>query len=114
MDQEPKSENKRSTPHSGSMDRVVRAHIWVKGRVQGVGFRAHVEYRARQIGGLTGWVRNVGYDTVEAIAEGHPAQVERLINDMKEGPRASRVDESKVEWEEPTGEFDRFGVRRSL
>lgn len=92
---------------------TVRAHVWVKGRVQGVGFRAHVEYSARQIGGLTGWVRNVGYDTVEAIAEGERANVERFIQMMKDGPRSSRVDESKVDWENPTGEFDRFGVRRS-
>ncbi|MBI2331002.1 MAG: acylphosphatase, partial [Chloroflexi bacterium] len=46
---------------------LVRVHVWVKGRVQGVGFRAHVEYSAQQIGGITGWVRNVGYDTVEAV-----------------------------------------------
>ncbi|HSL45651.1 MAG TPA: acylphosphatase [Anaerolineales bacterium] len=105
MDQKPMSENK---------DQSVRAHIWVKGRVQGVGFRAHVEYSARKIGGLTGWVRNVGYDTVEAIAEGERANVERLIEAMKTGPRNSRVDESKVEWEQPMGEFDLFGVRRSI
>ena len=92
---------------------LVRAHIWVKGRVQNVGFRAHVEYVARQIGGLTGWVRNVGYDTVEAIAEGERANVERFIDLMKEGPRASRVDESTVEWEDVTGEFREFGVKRS-
>jgi acylphosphatase len=94
--------------------RRVRAHVWVKGRVQGVGFRAHVEYSARQIGGLTGWVRNVGYDTVEAVAEGERANVERLIEAMKLGPRASQVDGSKVEWEEPTGEFVKFGMRRSM
>ena len=95
-------------------DRLVRAHIWVKGRVQGVGFRAYVEYHARKIGGLTGWVRNVGYDTVEAITEGERANVERLIERMKEGPSSSRVDESNVEWEQPTGEFERFGMRRSM
>ena len=92
----------------------VRAHVWVKGRVQGVGFRAHVEYHARQIGGLTGWVRNVGYDRVEAVAEGERSKVERFLEMMKEGPRMSQVDESKVEWENPTGEFPRFGVKRSL
>lgn len=92
----------------------VRAHIWVKGRVQGVGFRAHVEYSARQIGGLTGWVRNVGYDTVEAVAEGMRGDVVRFIEMMKEGPNMSRVDESRLEWEEVTGEFREFGVRRSL
>lgn len=97
-----------------SKETIVRAHIWVKGRVQAVGFRAHVEYSARQIGGLTGWVRNVEYDTVEAIAEGERSNVERLIQAMKEGPRASRVDESKVEWQEPTGEFVQFGVKRSI
>jgi acylphosphatase len=95
-------------------ERNVRAHIWVKGRVQGVGFRAHVEYSARQIGGLSGWVRNVGDDTVEAVAEGERRSVDKLIQAMKDGPRASRVDQSKVEWEEPTGEFLQFGVRRSI
>jgi acylphosphatase len=104
MDQNPKPES----------DRNVRAHVWVKGRVQNVGFRAHVEYSARQIGGLTGWVRNVGYDTVEAVAEGERPQVERFIQMMKAGPSASRVDEAKVEWEEPTGEFVQFGVKRSM
>ena len=95
-------------------DSIVRAHVWVKGRVQGVGFRAHVEYCARQIGELTGWVRNVGYDTVEAVAEGERQDVELFIAAMKQGPRSSRVDESTVEWESPTGEFREFGVKRSM
>jgi len=92
---------------------LVRAHIWVTGRVQGVGFRAHVEYSARQIG-VTGWVRNVGYDTVEAVAEGESEDVNLFIAMMKQGPRSSRVDESTVEWETPTGEFQEFGVKRSI
>ena len=92
----------------------VRAHVWVKGIVQGVGFRAHVEYVARQIGGLTGWVRNVGYDTVEAVAEGQRDKVESFIEKMKQGPRMSRVNESRVEWEDVTGEFREFGVKRNM
>ena len=103
--------NQNPMPES---DQKVRAHVWVKGRVQAVGFRAHVEYEARGIGGLTGWVRNVGYDIVEAIAEGERDKVERFIEMMKQGPRGSRVDESRVEWETPTGEFQEFGVRRSV
>ena len=95
------------------LSEIVRAHVWVKGRVQGVGFRAHVEYSARMIGDLTGWVRNVGYDTVEAVAEGQREKVEKLIEAMKQGPRASRVDESRIEWESVTGEFQEFGVKRS-
>jgi acylphosphatase len=99
---------------TGDKAERVRAHVWVKGRVQGVGFRAHVEYSARQIGGLTGWVRNVGYDIVEAVAEGERGAVERFLAMMKEGPRASRVDEAKVEWEQVTGEWTEFGVKRSM
>ncbi len=89
-----------------------RVHIWVKGRVQGVGFRAHVEFYAARIG-VTGWVRNVGYDTVESIAEGTAAQVEQFIETIKQGPRMSRVDESKIEYENFTGEFVGFGVKGS-
>ena len=91
----------------------VRVHVWVKGRVQGVGFRAHVESEARYLD-VTGWVRNVGYNTVEAVAEGEQSKVERFIDMMKQGPSASRVDESRVEWENPTSEFQMFGVRRSM
>ena len=91
---------------------LVRVHIRVKGRVQGIGFRAHVEYHARQTG-VTGWVRNVGWDTVESVAEGGRMEVERFIEMMKQGPRASRVDEAKIEWEESSGEFASFSVRAS-
>jgi acylphosphatase len=91
----------------------VRAHVWVKGRVQNVGFRAHVEFVARKTE-VTGWVRNVGYDTVEAVAEGERAKVEQFVELMKQGPRASRVDEARVEWEDATGEFREFGVKRSM
>ena len=90
-----------------------RLHIRVKGRVQGVGFRAHVEYAARQLG-VTGWVRNVGYDVVEAVAEGERAKLERLAEAVKTGPRGSHVDESAVEWLDLTGEFQSFAVRRSI
>lgn len=90
---------------------IVRAHVWVKGRVQGVGFRAHVEYFAGGIG-VSGWVRNVGWDTVEAVAEGSREQVDQFIQLMKTGPRASRVDEIRVEEEPAQGEQE-FGVKRS-
>lgn len=92
---------------------TVRAHIWVKGRVQGVGFRAQVESEAIQLG-VTGWVRNVGRNTVEAVAEGKQEVVERFIGMMQAGPRMARVDESKVEWEAVTGEFTGFGVKHNI
>jgi len=95
------------------LNETVRVHVWVKGMVQNVGFRAFVEYNAVQLG-VTGWVRNVGYDTVEAVAEGRRDKVDLLLEAMKTGPRASRVDESRVEWEQVSGEFKSFDVKRSL
>jgi len=91
----------------------VRAHIWVSGRVQNVGFRAFVQQVGASLG-LTGWVRNVGYDQVEAVAEGPRPAVERFFVDVRAGPRASRVDEARLEWENPTGEYANFDVRHSL
>jgi len=92
---------------------AARLHIRVKGRVQGVGFRAHVDYNARQLG-VTGWVRNVGYDVVEAVAEGERQKLGRLEQAIKAGPPGSHVDEATVEWLDPTAEFQDFIVRRSL
>ncbi len=90
----------------------MRAHVWVQGRVQGVGFRAFVVDQAEALG-LTGWVRNVGWDTVETVAEGSQKDLETLIKTLKIGPPVSRVDECRVETELPTGEFSRFEMRSS-
>jgi len=89
---------------------LARVHIWVTGRVQGVGFRAFV-LQSGPYFGLSGWVRNVGYDQVETVAEGPKDVLERFIEAVKTGPRASRVEEATVEWETPTGEFDGFFVK---
>lgn len=103
-------ESEMVPPQSAGM---VRAHVWVTGRVQGVGFRAHVQYSAQRAG-VTGWVRNVGYDQVETVAEGERGAVEGFIAEVKAGPRASRVDDARVEWETPTGEFTKFSMKGSL
>ena len=92
---------------------MIGLHIWVKGRVQAVGFRAFAAAQARHLG-LTGWVRNVGADTVEAVAEGERAAVEGFAEIMKAGPRGSHVDESRLEQQAPGGEFTGFEIRRSL
>ena len=91
---------------------ILRVHVWVQGRVQAVGFRAFVQQNAFQIG-VTGWVRNVGYNTVEAVAEGTKEQIEDFLQMVKRGPSVSRVDESREEWEQVTGEFRSFGVKAS-
>jgi acylphosphatase len=90
----------------------VRVHAWIKGRVQGVGFRSFVASSAGTIG-VTGWVRNVNWNTVESVAEGSRGQVDMFLRAVKEGPRASRVDECRVEEETPSGEFTSFEIRSS-
>jgi acylphosphatase len=77
-----------------------------------VGFRAFVVSSAGFIG-VYGWVRNVGWNTVEAVAEGSREQIDQFVHAVKTGPRASRVDESRVEEETPTGEYSTFEMRSS-
>ena len=91
---------------------LVRVHIWVKGRVQGVGFRAFVADSAEYIG-VNGWVRNVNWDTFETIAEGTRQLVDIFVKAVITGPRASRVDECRVEEEPVRAEFSGFEVRSS-
>jgi len=64
----------------------------VTGRVQGVGFRWFVDREARLIG-LAGWVRNNPDGNVEVLASGSDEQLAKLKTKLKQGPRASRVDE---------------------
>lgn len=92
---------------------IVRVHIIVKGRVQNVGFRAHVEYHALQLGVL-GWVRNVDKDRVETVAEGSREKIERFVELVKKGPSMARVDEATVEYEEPLGELTGFHVKKAF
>jgi acylphosphatase len=78
--------------------------------VQSVGFREYVFTRARFLG-LHGYVRNLPDGrSVEVIAEGERADLEQLLDHLREGPRLSRVDGIDVEWGEPTGAYDGFGV----
>ncbi len=89
---------------------VVRARVFVSGRVQGVFFRFETRELARSLG-LVGWVRNRGDGRVEAVFEGEREGVERMIEFCRKGPSGARVMNVEVRWEEPTGEFEGFNVR---
>lgn len=80
---------------------VRRAHVVIRGRVQGVGFRAWVCDQARAVG-VDGWVRNVVDGGVEAVFEGSAAAVECVVQWCARGPTVARVDRVEVQWEEPT------------
>jgi acylphosphatase len=67
-------------------------HYFVKGRVQGVGFRWFVYREAEAIGGLRGWVKNTDDGHVEIVAAGNAAQLAELKTALHKGSRGSRVD----------------------
>jgi acylphosphatase len=69
---------------------IRQVKIW--GRVQGVGYRAWVENRARSHG-LEGWVRNRRDGSVEALFAGPPEVVADLIARCRRGPSTARVDD---------------------
>ena len=75
-------------------DLVVR-HVVVRGRVQGVGFRAFTEVAALELG-LEGWVRNRRDGSVEAVFSGEAAAVDGLVAACRRGPRMASVRAMKV------------------
>ena len=72
------------------MSGVIR-QLTVTGRVQGVGYRAWVEHRARAHD-LEGWVRNRRDGSVEALLAGPADVVAGLIDRCRRGPSTARVD----------------------
>jgi acylphosphatase len=89
----------------------VQARIFVvRGRVQGVGFRWFVEREACMLK-VTGWVRNNPDSTVEVLAQGTRDQLAGLHSRLREGPRASRVDNVDVCDVEPTPGLTSFQIR---
>jgi len=91
---------------------MIRAHIHIYGRVQGVGFRSSTRRKANQLG-LKGWVRNLSDGSVEAVVEGEEERVEQLINWCHRGPSLANVRRVEVDKGEAKGEFTRFRVKRS-
>lgn len=94
-------------PDSTGLERL---HAFVKGRVQGVGFRAFVLQEATALG-LKGWCRNVGWDQVEVLAEGSRVNLEGLLQELHKGPYLAVVEKVTLEWGQGTDEFTQFRVR---
>jgi acylphosphatase len=81
---------------------VTRRHVVVRGRVQGVFFRETIRHLAEQEG-VAGWIRNRPDGAVEAVFEGEPDAVERLVDACRTGPPLAEVQEVEVADEEPEG-----------
>ena len=80
-----------------------RVHVWISGRVQGVGFRYSTCELAEQLG-LGGWVRNLGDGRVEAVFEGPAAEVARAVAWCRHGPSGAWVSDVRSEPADPIGE----------
>jgi acylphosphatase len=91
------------------MSERVRAHI--RGKVQGVGYRASTAARARELG-LCGWVRNRNDGSVELCAEGERAELDALLDWCRKGPAFARVDAIDLQWAAAEGNFVGFEIRR--
>lgn len=72
------------------MSHVVRK-VLIQGRVQGVGYRAWVEWQA-DARGLKGWVRNRRDGSVEALFAGTAEALAEMIEACGRGPSMARVD----------------------
>lgn len=88
---------------------MIRMHLLIGGRVQGVFFR-NFTLRAAREHGLCGWVRNLADGRVEAVLEGERAAVLTVMKKLREGPPWARVDRVDQR-EEPHEGLHDFQVR---
>jgi acylphosphatase len=84
-------------------------HALVHGRVQGVGFRYSAVRQAQALG-LRGTVANTPDGSVEVVAEGDAASLERFLSWLERGPPGARVREVQVQWLPPTGSHAGFDI----
>lgn len=97
-------------PPGEEVENRVSLRALVHGYVQGVNFRQFVYTRARFLK-LTGYVSNLDDGrTIEVVAEGPRADLEQLLEYLKEGPPSARVEQVDVEWGEATERWTDFGV----
>lgn len=89
---------------------LVRAHVFISGRVQGVFFRSGTRDEARRAK-VFGYVRNLPDGRVEALFEGEKSSVGKMVLWCKDGPPGSQVDHVDTSWEQYTGDYDRFEIR---
>ena len=89
-----------------------RIHLRVRGRVQGVFYRASAQARAHELG-LAGWVRNEPTGSVELLAEGPAAALDQLVAWCRVGPPSAEVETVETLERGPArGELGAFAVRR--
>ena len=92
-------------------EQIISAHLFISGRVQGVGYRASAADMAHLLK-LGGWVRNLHDGRVEALFEGDRAVVEEMIRWCRQGSPAAVVEAIAVQYGKVEG-LKSFEVKRS-
>lgn len=87
----------------------IRVHVWISGRVQGVGYRYFTTQQAKRLQ-IKGWVKNLPDGRVEAVFEGRPEAVEAIVQWCHRGAPKAIVQTVMVESEVAEGLQD-FTVR---
>jgi acylphosphatase len=95
------------------MSEVVRIHLMIEGRVQGVGFRFFAKDHANKLG-LTGWVRNTFDGHVEAQAEGSKQNIDMWVIHLQNGPQSAFVTHINKEWLDAQGKFKNFQIAPTI
>ncbi|GAA2149355.1 acylphosphatase [Kitasatospora kazusensis] len=96
--------------HGHDSSQPVRATVWVRGRVQQVGFRWWTRARALEIG-LTGYASNLGDGRVQVVAEGTHADCEQLLALLR-GPGTPGSVAGVTEIWSATGDgYESFAIR---
>ena len=85
-------------------------HLLIKGKVQGVFFRATAKKIADKLN-VTGWIKNRKDDNVEAMVTGSQQQLEEFINWCKKGPEKAAVEDVIITNQQETS-FNDFEVIR--
>ena len=88
----------------------IAAHIVVRGRVQGVGYRFFAQDLAESLG-LVGWVRNCPDGTVESYVEGTRPAIEIFIKRLEDGPSMARVETVSADWQSPERAHTAFSIQ---
>ncbi|HMQ50466.1 MAG TPA: acylphosphatase [Anaerolineae bacterium] len=91
-------------------EKATRAHVFISGRVQGVGFRYSTRLKAQALD-LTGWVKNLWDGRVEALFEGPEPAVRQAVAWCRHGDPPARVEQIEVTYGPASGEFHDFRVK---
>jgi acylphosphatase len=96
--------------HVGVQEPEIRLTAWVRGRVQGVGFRWWTRARALRLG-LRGYASNLDDGRVEVVAEGPRADCARLLEALRSADPPGRVDSVVERWTPAKGNQTGFSER---